>query len=224
MSWLQKIASKVFVKTAKKNSPSTFSDCTFNGPNTFNINSGSGFTSDDDPSDTFTTIIRKNDRNASDSYRVWITKSANYQGLSLALEVKAERDGMLAYSNMWKFSEPEFPLMEKTFNSLIDISKNIKMQVESEQIPTALIGPMFKNGIQSLSKNNREGSRGVDNYRRNLDEPIEYDWRQSLYGNRYPSLEQIDPVKVEMNLSQQQNRKPVGSGRNKQIKTHYHHG
>jgi len=224
MSWLQKIASKGFIKTAKKNSPSTFSDCTFNGPNTFNINSGSGFTSDDDPSNTFTTAIRKNDRNASDTYRIWITKSGNSQGNSLALEVKAERDGMLAYSNIWKYADSELPLMEKTFDALVKISKDIKSRVEQEQIPTALIGPMFKNSTKFLSKDNQQGSRGVMNYRYSLQEPNEQDWRQTLYGNRYPSLEQIDPVNVEMNLSQQQNRKPVGSGRNKQIKTHYHHG
>lgn len=227
MNWLQRISfnsTTGFIKTAGKRSTpgSMFNGCTFNGPNTFNINeSTSGFTSDDDPSDTFTTVIRKNDRTASDSYRVWITKSANYQGTTLTLEVKAERDGMLAYSRSWKFAQSDLPHLENTFDALVDISKTIKNRVEQEQIPTALIGPMFKNSTTHLSPDNHEGSRGVPNYRYSLEEPIEYDWRQTVYGKRYPELQQLDPIKVELNTTQKQDVQSVGAGRNRRFKTRY---
>lgn len=112
MNWVQKIFNIPFVKIASKN-PSNFSNCTFNGPTNINFGGASGYLSDDDPNNTYSTVIRKNDRYASDPYRVWITKSANKQGMSLVLEIKAERDGMVSYGDSWKYGSNEVDLMEK---------------------------------------------------------------------------------------------------------------
>ncbi len=130
-------------------------------------------------------LIRNNDRYRSDTHRVSIYKSAHLEGISIALELKNERDGMLAYSDYWHYEDNENRIANRLFDKLVEISEDIKVNTEQLLIPVSLISPTFKTATINLDQPHREKSTAV-NYNYRAEEPNETDWRETLYGPRYP--------------------------------------
>ncbi len=215
MNWLHKVSFRSFSGSMTKIAQSMFSGCTFSGPTTINMGDSPGFRSNDNSKDVYTSLIRKNDRYASDPYRVWISKSANNDGHSLVLEVKAERDGMVAYSDIWKYGSGDSSVLENMFNALIDVTSQIKQEVELNNLPTALIVPLFKKSTRFLDLGNRESSNGVGPYRWDQLDDKEYDWRSTIYGNRYPGIVPSEVLKVHWQDSVGEEVISDGVGRNR---------
>jgi len=185
MNWLTKLKPTSMIKTAAKNQ-AIFDSCTFHGDNTFNINSGYS-TSNDDPSQSYTSIIKNQSRYGSDTHRVWIFKTSSNNQNSVVLEIKNERDGMLVYSDYWHYDPNEKNKVELTFNKLINITDHIKNNIESEHIPIPMISTMFKSATRYLDFEHKENS-STTNFNYSWQEPVEKDWRKSLYGDRYPKV------------------------------------
>ncbi len=133
----------------------------------------------------YSILIRNNDRYRSDTHKVSVYKSSHKEGISVVLEVKNERDGMLAYSDYWHYEDSENRLANKLYEELVKVSEDIKSNTEKLIIPVVLISPTFKTSTRDLDAAHREKSTAV-NYNYDAGEPKEADWRETLYGPRYP--------------------------------------
>jgi hypothetical protein len=188
MSWLKKITTTHATSLIKQASTPLFDSCNFRGGTTININQGTaGYHTGDDPSNVYSTTIRNNDRYGSDTQRIWIMRTANQNGLSIALEVKAERDGMLSYSDYWHYPTKNESDRDAAFEGLIKISANIKDQIENDHLPVAMIATLFRTATRQLDLPYKEKS-GVAAFNDSLEVNTEMDWRKSLYGERYPEV------------------------------------
>jgi len=166
-----------------------FSGCNFHGETNINIDQGkSGFHSDDDPENTYSTTIRNNDRYGSDTQKVWVIRTANQDGLSLVLEVKAERDGMLSYSDYWHYPSSDVQKRDASFDEIVKVANDVKRKIEQDHLPIPMIATLFKSATRYLDLPHKERST-VSNFNDSTLLDAEMDWRKSLYGNRYPQYE-----------------------------------
>jgi len=198
------------IKSASQTPEGIFSGCTFGDNTTINVSPGGGsdsvYHSDDDPNNVYSSIIRNNDRYGSDTHRVWIIRTANKDGLSLVLEVRAERDGILSYSDYWHYNPSETGTRDISFNELIKISNNIKDKIENQHLPVAMIATLFKSATRYLDLPYKEKST-VSNFNESTLVDAEMDWRSSLYGNRYPQQDHPGSIRDNWSSTEQHKEK-----------------
>jgi hypothetical protein len=103
-----------------------------------------------------TAIIRDSERYRSDAHRIWIFKVANNSGIAISLEIKNERDGMMVYSDYWHYKHQEEDKANKTFQSLVKISENLRTNIESKNTPTSLICPLIRAQTRNIDLPYRE--------------------------------------------------------------------
>ena len=203
MTWLTKIASGP-----------VFNNCTFNGPTSFGT--GSGIDDFSKSSDQHSILLRNNSRYGSDTQRVWVLKTANLANTDVVFELRNERDGILSYSEFWHFKPDEEKAAKRTYDDLIKIGYSIKDFVEQDKIPIAIIAPMFKKALLKIAVSHKENSN-ILSFNHNIDDLKEDDWRNSLYGLRYPNHQ--EPTTVGNNsinyYEEKKSVKTKGSGRNK---------
>ena len=130
---------------------------------------------------------------ASDTHKIWVIRTAHDNGLSLALEVKAERDGMLSYSDYWHYDASDSTTRDASFDELVRISHNVKDQIENHHLPVAMIATLFKTSTRYLDLPHKEKS-SIRNFNQSLEINSELDWRKSLYGARYPEVGNNGPL------------------------------
>lgn len=156
-----------------------FDNCTFHG--TVNI----GTNSNDDDENKYSVLFHNNDRYGSDTHRVWILKTATTDGISLALELRNERNGNLTYSEYWHYNKDEDKNATDTMQQLIKSAKNIKQTVENKNTPLPIVANLVREAALNLDRRHKERSN-VYNFNYYLLEETSSDWRNTLYGNRYP--------------------------------------
>ena len=81
----------------------------------------------------------------------------------------------------------DIKIREADFNELIKISNEIKNRVENQHLPITMVSTLFKSAGYHLSVSRKEKSN-VPSYNYSLEVAPESDWRDSLYGNRYPEI------------------------------------
>ena len=173
-----------------------------------------------DGADVYSLLIQNNERYGSDTHRIWIIKTATENGLSLVLEIKSERDGMLSYSEYWHYSKEEEAQIDINLKGLLKIGQEIKGQIEISRLPTALIAPLFRTATRYFDVDHKEKSKGVICFNYDIDNPKETDWRQSIYGDRYRQALNQNPVEFKIN-EQEHQKKVIETGttsRNKVVK------
>lgn len=189
MNWLEqkilKRASAAKAPMIKESSGPVFNNCTFSGPIPGAISKSGDDLTMASGEDRHTILIPNHDRYGSDSQRIWVFKSANKNEMSVVFELRNERDGILSYSEFWQFKDSEEILANRLYSDLIKIGYGLKEQVEYEHIPIALVAPMFKKAFRGIAISHKEKSN-IYGFNWSMEEPYESDWRETIYGARYP--------------------------------------
>ncbi len=133
-----------------------------------------------------TALLRDPERYKSDTHRIWVFKVANTEGISIALEIKNERDGMMIYSDYWHYNKQQESKANNTFQSLVKISERLKEDIESNNTPTSLVCPIIRAQTKNLDLPYREKTT-LGFFNDGLVNETEADWRQTIYGERYPN-------------------------------------
>ena len=120
-----------------------------------------------------------------DSYSIRISISKTEKKYSVAIVVNNEFLGGLSWSVFWSYELNEFKDAKKTYLELNKLSKDTLTKMVDEEIPTAILFPMLKSGIENVDPLGRIMSHipSINYSRRYSTSP---DWRENIYGKRYP--------------------------------------
>jgi len=120
-----------------------------------------------------------------DSYSIRISISKTYDKYSTSIVVNNEFLGGLSWSVFWSYELNEFDLAKKTYATLNEISKKILTKMVDEEIPTSILFPMLKSSTEDVDPQGRVSTHIPSiNYSRRY--PTSPDWRENIYGKRYP--------------------------------------
>ena len=86
----------------------------------------------------------------------------------------------------WHYMPQEKRRSIKTFNRVVNILEDIKVEIEAEEMPGPTLQGLMREELRFIDIDRKKGSSN-----RSLEAakfiPGESDWRSSLYGNRYPT-------------------------------------
>ncbi len=152
-----------------------------------------------------TALLRDTERYKSDAHRIWVFKVANTQGTAVSLEIKNERDGMMIYSDYWHYNKKQENRADKTFQSLVKISEQMKDDFEKQNTPTSLVCPIIRAQTKYLDMPYREKT-SLGFFNDGLINETEADWRQTIYGERYP---QQNPAVIGQNWNRDEKGRAI---------------
>lgn len=123
-----------------------------------------------------------------DGYQAKIQLTQNKNKIILTARFISDVQAMPLYTEMWAYGEEEHARAVKTFNRVVNVVEDMKVDFEDAEVP----GP-------TLQGKTREQLRYIDIERKRQTnnrslEAAKYmdggvtDWRESLYGNRYPII------------------------------------
>lgn len=126
------------------------------------------------------------DRYVSDRLECYISMRGSITGYDVAFQVNASQLGIASYVQYWHYQNNEFELAKKTFEAAKEVNKKIIADVEYNKIPFACIGPMTRAALKNIDVEHKEKS-GVVQFNTSLRYDNDAaDWRETIYGNRYP--------------------------------------
>lgn len=160
------------------------------------------------------------DRVASDRYTVTLTLQGNKLGYFLGCLVSAGQLGIAAYVEYWYYKHDELKQARSTFKSIKEQMLKVKQQIEVEKLPYCLIRPYFTDAVRQVDVEHKERS-GIDIFNRFQLNDVERDWRETIYGNRYPGTRKPSSLGDGwINLDEEsQQVETQGSGRKKVYRT-----
>lgn len=129
--------------------------------------------------------LRDIDRYVTDDYVVSMALAETANRYSVAIYVNANKIGVTAYNQYWHYSKDELKAARKTYREVTKLAKEIVEDMVWSEVPASLVQPMLKNAIYDVDPEHKESA--IHNYNRSLIDfaPVG-DWRESLYGERYP--------------------------------------
>lgn len=125
------------------------------------------------------------DRYSSDRMEAYTQLRETTAGYDVSFQVNAAQLGIASYVHYWHYTHEELPQARKTFNQLKKISREISQKVEYEKIPFSVIGPIFRTKLYGIDDDHKESS-GLPTFNEAIHVQYEPDWRETIYGNRYP--------------------------------------
>ena len=146
------------------------------------------------------------DRYASDEYTMSIALKQDVAGYSVGALVTASMVGVASYMEYWHYSPDEKEAATKTFHTIKDRMIEVRKKMEIERCPQALLRPMCRAAMQEIDLEHKE-KYGVFHVNARMLTDTAPDWRETLYGNRYPAIGAIDtqgPVKFNSDESSQE--------------------
>jgi len=121
-----------------------------------------------------------------DSYSIRVSISKTFAKYSVAMVVNNEFLGGLSWSVFWSYELNEFSDAKKTYFKLNEVSQDTLTKIVNEEIPTSILFPMLKSGVEDVDPLGRIVSNipSINYSRRYSTSP---DWRENIYGKRYPN-------------------------------------
>lgn len=160
------------------------------------------------------------DRVASDRYMITLTLQGNKHGYFTGCLVSQGQLGLAAYVEYWYYEQNELNKARKTFQTIKDRMLKVKEEIEVEKLPYALIRPFFTKAVRDVDVEHKERS-GVANFNEFMVTDVEKDWRETIYGPRYPDIRKPSSLGDGwINLDEEsQSVETKGTGRKKVYKT-----
>ena len=123
----------------------------------------------------------------SQTVKVFLTKTnAKY---AVSLITNHTYLGTVGWSIYWEFGLEQKKEAGKLFEKVSRISREVVKKFVNEEIPTVLLHPTLRQKFKNIKRGDvvRTNIPGI-NY--SYDVPYETDWRQTIYGNRYPTYKE----------------------------------
>jgi hypothetical protein len=163
------------------------------------------------------------DRYQSDRYELMISLRETDKRYSIGCQVNSTQLGVASYVQYWHYNKDEFSESKNTFSRIKKISIRLKNEIEHGDIPMSIILPMFRSGMQEIDIAHKENT-GIYSYNKSQEVEKAPDWRETLYGLRYPGHD-IGIVSDSWNTDEQDKEIEVTgeNNRNKMYKYKYAH-
>lgn len=133
-----------------------------------------------------TYVIHDVDRVISDDIAVNIALQENIERHSIGLYVTNWKVGVSGYQEYWHYKPSEKKKARATHEQIIEILTQLIDDVEYRIVPHTLVKPFLRARLDNVDKEHKERSN-ITHYNWFLtDVEKAEDWRQTIYGNRYP--------------------------------------
>lgn len=115
--------------------------------------------------------------------RVFITKMANK--ITVSITLMHYFMGGVMWQDFWHFEPGQYKSAKKTYNSVKKAAHDVFNQFQGRTIPTALVHSYLREAVRFIDPEARPTTR-IPYIDWSREQPGVSDWRNSIYGNRYP--------------------------------------
>lgn len=124
----------------------------------------------------------------SDGYYCQIQATESKNKITLVARFLSDVYGYPLFEDMWHYKTGQGKRAFKTFNRLINVIEDLKIEMEDDEIPGPTLQSKAREELRYVDIEHK-----VDTHNRSLEAAKflngESDWRGSLYGSRYPERE-----------------------------------
>jgi len=89
------------------------------------------------------------------------------------------------FEDKWVYPKKEMKRSIKTFNRIVNVLEDLKLDVEDDDTPTPTIQGMAREELRFVDIDRKKETNNVS-LEASKRESDNGDWRQNIYGNRYP--------------------------------------
>ena len=137
--------------------------------------------------DNFLFEISDIDRYTTDKYAANLTLQETDKTYSIGFQINNAQIGIAGATQYWHYSKNKFKEAKSTFNELKNVLHKTLVDIGYHRPPMALIAPMIRSAIFHIDILHRE--RGIkSSYDFGDYTKFAPDWRETIYGNRYPNI------------------------------------
>ena len=128
-------------------------------------------------------------RYSMDTHDINISLNKTDEEIMVSLTMGSAYVGTFILDCFWSFDLNEEEKARKLYKDLGNAIKPILKKFVKEKIPTCLLSPFLKKAIKDLSNSDYIRTNiPIINY--SYDLPVEADWRETIYGKRYPKYKE----------------------------------
>ena len=139
--------------------------------------------------DNFLFEISDIDRYSTDKYAANLTLQETDKTYSIGFQINNAQIGIAGTTQYWHYPKNKLKEAKSTFNELKTVLHEALVDISYHRPPMALIAPMIRSVISSIDILHRE--RGIkSSYDFGDYTKFTPDWRETIYGNRYPDISQ----------------------------------
>lgn len=129
--------------------------------------------------------IQDVDRVTTDRFECYISLLRTITGYDVGFQINAGQLGIASNVHYWHYRMNEEKQARKTLSEISKVSKEFISSYENDKVPFSIIGPKIRSLLRHIDHDHREGT-GVFLVQESFGLPVEPDWRETIYGNRYP--------------------------------------
>jgi len=124
-----------------------------------------------------------------DSHDINLAMNKTEEEIIVSLTMGSAYVGTYILDSFWSFDIGEESRAKKLYSELSSKIKPILSKFVKEHIPTSLLCPFLRKVISQLNKSDYiKTNIPIINY--SYDIPLEEDWRETIYGKRYPKYKE----------------------------------
>jgi len=144
-----------------------------------------------------------------DSHDINLAMNKTDEEITVSITMGSAYVGTYILNSFWSFDLNDGDKARKLYGDLSKEIKPILARFIKEKIPTSLLCPFLRKIISQLNKEESVKTNiPIINY--SYDLPIEEDWRETIYGKRYPKYK-VESFKQYLNNSIYSNKNsPTG--------------
>lgn len=167
-------------------------------------------------------LIHDIDRYTSDDIAINIAMQETKNRYSVGIYSINYKVGVSGYHEYWHYDKTQRDKALDTYHKVVDITKKVVEEIEIEEIPFALSKPYLMARLYKIDPGHKERS-GVISFNWYATENMpEEDWRQTLYGGRYPGSRYLERMNHTWNSTENSsNIEANGKGRKKNYHIRY---
>ena len=124
-----------------------------------------------------------------DSHDINIAMNKTDEEIIVSLTMGSAYVGTYILDSFWSFALSEESKAKKLYGALSSQIKPVLTKFVKERIPTSLLCPFLRKIISQLNKSDYIKTN-IPSVNYSYDLPIEEDWRETIYGKRYPKYKE----------------------------------
>ena len=136
--------------------------------------------------DSYQDSIADTDRYTTDRYDLLLSIREYKDRYAIGFQVNSVQLGVVSASGYWTFKKDEAKYAKKTYRQVKAKVKETQRYIEENRPKFVLLLPLFMAAMQDIDIEHKEKS-GITSYNQSIEVPRESDWRQTVYGDRYPT-------------------------------------
>lgn len=128
--------------------------------------------------------------------KIWLTESKNK--ITLTASFYTGTYSFPLYEESWFYPKEENKRAFKTYNHIVHVLEDMKMDVEDDELPMPSLQGWARETLRYIDPDRKKPTNNLAlSSARN--EPGSSDWRESIYGNRYPTINITNQGTININ-------------------------